>query len=383
MIEFATTVAGPLSAQLLADEGASVIKIEPREGDLLRRLGSSKGGMSGYFANFNRGKRSIVIDLRDPAGVTIVKRMVADADVFVQNLRHGVTDRLGVGYEDLRAVNPDLIYVSISGCGPTGPYAGRPFYDPLGQALSGLAGIQQDGDGTPHLVRTIVADKVTGLHVAQAVSTALVARLMGRGGQHVEVPLLDATVAWLFPDVMMHLTLTDADAEHHPNLTLGYDCIPAADGFISAVATTDAQFKGVWRALGKPEMAEDPKWSSASARSMVWKEAFEAYAGEMAKIPRDELVRRLVAEDVPAAPVLSPEEVLEDPQVVHSGLIEHVQHPHVGGMRQPRLPMSFSGTPVERARPAPALGEQTDEILAEFGYDAGEVAALRAAGTVA
>lgn len=384
VVEFATTVSGPFGGQLLAEQGADVVKVESHDGDVLRGIGAgtTRGHITGYFASFNRGKRSIVVDVKDPDGAEIVRRLADDADVFIQNQRAGVAERLGLGPADLHARNPDLVYVSISGVGATGPYAHLPFYDPMSQALSGMAALQADPTGRSHLVRTVLADKLTGMYASQAALNGLVARSAGKGGQHIEVRMLDAMISWLFADGFMHLTLTDDDIPFQPNVVQGYDTVPTRDGAIVATIATDAQFAGVWRALGRPEVADDPKWKTVAARSQIFKEAFDAYAAEIATFPRDEIVARLRAEDVPAAEVLTPEEVFTDPQVVHNGVIEHVVHPTLGGIRQPRLPVGYAATPVERPRHAPMHGEQTDEVLAELGYDDATIAAFRERGVV-
>ncbi|MBM3685087.1 MAG: CoA transferase [Actinobacteria bacterium] len=385
VVEFATTVSGPSAGQLLAEQGAEVIKVESHDGDVLRGIGAgtTRGHMTGYFASFNRGKRSIVVDVKDPDGAEIVRRLADGADVFLQNQRPGVVERLGLAPADLLARNPDLIYVSISGVGPTGPYAHLPFYDPMSQALSGMAALQADTEGRSHLVRTVIGDKVTGMFASQAALNGLVARGAGKGGQHIEVRMLDAMIAWLFADGFMHVTLTDDDIPFQPNVVQGYDTIVTRDGAIVATIATDAQFAGVWRALGRPEVAEDPKWKTVAARSQIFKEAFDAYASEIATFPRDEIVARLRAEDVPAAEVLEPEEVFTDPQVLHNEVIDHVEHPVLGGIRQPRVPVSYGATPVGRPRHAPMHGEHTDEVLGELGYGPEAIAGLRARGIVA
>jgi crotonobetainyl-CoA:carnitine CoA-transferase CaiB-like acyl-CoA transferase len=386
VVDLSTMVSGPMCTQILADQGADVIKVESPGGDLVRWLGSSKGGMSAWYASTNRGKRAITVDIGRPEGREVVVKLAERADVVVQNFRPGVADRQGVGYEALRAVNPDLVYVSISGFGPTGPYARRRAYDSIVQSLGGVAGAQADpATGTPSLVRSILADKVTAQTAAQAITAAYVARLKGKGGQHLEIAMIDALLAWGWGDLMQHVTLLDDDATKLPSMLAAYRLISVKDGHVCIGAGTDDQFAGLWRALERPDLAADPRFATATARSKHWGECVSTYEAACADWLLADLLPRLEAEDVPHAPVLIGEQVAHDPQVVHNRTLRVVRHPVAGAMRTPIHPVRFSGTPAlepEALLPAPSAGEHTDGVLVELGYDAAAIEALREEGAV-
>ncbi len=234
----------------------------------MRFLGTNKGGMTGIFANNNRGKRSIVVDLKQPDGADLVRRLAEDADVVIQNFRPGAMDRLGLGYDDLRAVNPDLIYTSISGYGQDGPYSGRRVYDNVIQAASGLASVQGDPTtGEPALYRTLICDKTTAYTAAQAITAALFARATGRAaGQHIELAMLDTAIAFMWPDSAMDAALLDDDAMRAPTIAANYSITRLADGFAAASPVTDSEFRGLCAALGVPEAADDPRFADVMSR---------------------------------------------------------------------------------------------------------------------
>jgi crotonobetainyl-CoA:carnitine CoA-transferase CaiB-like acyl-CoA transferase len=308
---------------------------------------------------------------------------VKGTDVFVQNYRPGAVDRMGIGEAVLREVQPDLIYVSISGYGPTGPYANRRVYDPIIQSLTGYTAIQKNPDiPIPDLVRNIVVDKATAFTVAQAVSSALYARERGAGGQHIEVPMIDASTAFFFPDGMIRHTLLDEDAEDGAGLYEVYRLWETSDGHIVWFATLDDEFYGVFRALGRPEWCEDERFCSVRARNQYQTELGQALYDELRKWETEKIYRRMLDEDVPVGPVLSIEEMLEDAQIKHNGMIEERVHPAAGRMRQTRGAARFHGTPTEQIRLAPELGENTEEVLSGLGYDASQLAELRDDGVI-
>jgi len=385
VIDLSNMISGPLATMILGDQGADVIKVEvPGMGDPMRMFGAMRGGMSSTFVNLNRSKRSIVIDLRGETGKGILRRLVGGADVFVQNFRPGVLDRLGFGYESVWALAPDIVYASISGFGDTGPFASRPVYDNVVQALSGVAAVQADPDtGKPELVRNLSLDKATAYTAAQAVTAALLARARGRGGQHVRLAMLDAAIAFLWPDGMMNHTLLGDDVFRVPPFSIIYRIYATADGAITVSVVTDDQWARACRAADREDMIEDPRFRSLFDRMTHMQELREAVTELIATRTTAEWCARYVEHDVPHAPILSLEEVPEHPQVRANGTLVETVHPAAGRMRQARPAPRFDGTPSGSLAPAPTYGQHTDEVLAEVGYDGQEIAAMRANGGVA
>lgn len=381
IIDCTQMIAGPLATMILADQGADVIKVEPPGGgDLTRALGG-KIGISPTFATSNRNKRSIVINLKTDSGVGLLKRLVATADLFVQNFRPGAADRIGFGEQALRALKRDLIYVSISGFGETGPYVHKRVYDPVVQALSGLASIQADPNGRPRMMRLIVPDKVTALSAAQAMTAALLARERTGKGQHVRLAMLDAVVSFLWPEAMAAHTFlnTKSTAVRRATRDLIYE---TRDGYITAGAVSDSEWQGMARALEHPEWAADPRFSTPAARIRNVDQRLEMTAQVLKLRTSAEWLARLDHEQVPCAPVNSREDLLNDPQVRENGLIVETDHPYAGRMRQTRPAARFEETPADLRRPAPTLGEHTDEVLREAGVSEDEIRLLRDGGTI-
>lgn len=387
VLDVSAVMSGPLTATLLADQGADVVKVEPPGmGGILRWLGSSRNGMSGMFCVANRGKRSIVVDLSSEEGCGIFSRLAARADVVIQNFRPGVVDRMGIGYEQVRAANPSVVYLSISGFGASGPYAGKRVYDNIIQAYSGLADVQGDPQTRePQLNRQLLCDKLTAQNAAQAVTAALFARERTGAGQHVEVAMLDIAVAFMWPDAAAHVTLIGDGVTSQPTIGSNYRLTRFADGWGTATPLTDSEFQGMCAALDLPELADDPRFATLTARMGNVAE-FVAVAGarmaeRSAQLTRADAQERFLRYDAPAGLVNRVEELHDDPQVRANGLLEEHDHPVAGRLRMPRPPARFSGTPTNAGRPAPGLGEHTDEILVELGLgDA--TARLRADGVV-
>lgn len=383
VVDLSVMISGPLAAMMLADQGAEVVKVEsPGLGDLMRFLGSNKGGITGIFANNNRGKRSLVVDLKKPEGLEVVQRLVAGADVLIQNFRPGAMERLGLGYEQVAAINPDLVYVSISGYGPDGPNSHRRVYDNVIQAASGLASVQTDpASGTPSLFRTLVCDKVTSYTAAQAITAALYARATGKArGQHIVLAMLDAAIAFMWPDSAMDAVLLDDDVARTPTIGSMYSVTTLNDGFAAASAVSQAEFAGLCAALGVPDVADDPRFANPITRSQNGPALVQLMREAAERTTLEQFLAGAETHDVPAARVNTLHDLPTDGQVVHNEVFVEREHPVAGRVREPRPAPRFSHTPAAPGGHAPRYGEHSDDIVAELGLDA---AALRAAGIIA
>ena len=384
VLDITTMVSGPVATMMLADQGADVIKIEPPGGELMRRVGVERRGMTASFLSCNRGKRSLAIDLKSAEGASIALQLAATADVLVQNYRPGAIDRMGFGEEAVRAVRPDIVFVSISGFGESGPYAHKRVYDPVIQALSGLADIQSDrATGEPRMVRTIVPDKTTSVTAAQAITAALLARERSGEGQHVRLSMLDTMIAYLWPEGMSALSWVGCEADPARG-QMGLDLIfRAVDGYITAGAVTDAEWAGLCRALDRGDLLTDPRFATPALRFANVAERRAIMGEEIAKWPAAEILARMEAEQVPSAPVLTRRELLDNPQVVENGTIEIHEDPELGPVRQPRPAARFDRTPAQVRAMAPFLGADNAAILGELGYGEEDTAALEARGVLA
>ncbi len=384
VVDVTQNLSGPMATMILGDQGADVIKVEPPGiGDFTRAMGGTRRGVAPAFAVINRNKRSVALNLRDARGVEMLKRMVARADLFVQNHRPGVAERLGIGEAALRAVKPDLVYVSISGFGENGPYADQRVYDPVIQALSGLAAIQADVEtGHPHMIRLIIPDKVTALTAAQAMTAALLARQRTGEGQHVRLAMLDAVIAFLWPEGMAAYTFVGSNRSSIRAARARELIFQTTDGYITAAANTDSEWQGLCRALERPEWLTDERFRTPVDRIRNADVRLEMTAQALKTRSSAQWLERLRANEVPCAPVLTREEVLHNAQVVANQIIVESTHPHAGAMRQPRPAARFERTPAALRRFAPMLGEHTDEVLAETGVAPDELRSLRAAGVI-
>ncbi|MEE2683425.1 MAG: CoA transferase [Actinomycetota bacterium] len=383
IVELAQMIAVPGATHLLAAQGAEIIKVENTTGgDDLRMYGSRKNSMSGWFANANTGKRSIGLDLSHENGKEILWAFIKRTDVFIEGFRPGAVDRLGFSAKDALSLNPLLVYVSSSGFGSKGPYSDRPVYDPVIQALSGWAGAQKTGN-EPALIRGMVADKVAALTTSQAITAALLARAQTGKGQHVEVSMLEANIAFNWPDVMMHETLLDEDALHLPNLLASYQLFSTSDGWVSVTAGTDSQWTAVCEALGRPDLATDQRFSTAGNRSKNFTEWYESFDEMLSAFTTEDALEKCQHADIPAVSVLDPSEVAEDQHVIATGSVQEKTHPIIGRLRVPRQGATFNGDKSHEPSPAPSYCEHTDELLAEIGYSVQEINDLRESGAVA
>ena len=384
IVDVTMMVSGPLATMMLGDQGADVIKVEPLgTGDLMRSFGNRRDGLPAIFVTTNRNKRSVALNLKDPRGLEVLRRLVRTADVFAQNFRPGTVERMGIGEDALRQLKPDVVYVSINGFGESGPYAHQRVYDPIIQAVSGLASIQGDTKtGRPHMVRTIVPDKLTAVTAAQAITAALLARERTGQGQHVRLSMLDAMISFLWPESMIHQTYVGAAEGGARPFTAPDLVFETADAYISVAVVSDAEWRGLTRALGRPEWLNDQRFTTPTGRERRAEERLEMTADVLRTRPSAEWLARLDAEQVPCAPVLNRDDVLKDPQVAANKLIVESDHPHAGRMRQTRPAARFDRTPAAIRRPAPKLGEHTNEVLSEIGLASSEIDQLHAAEVI-
>jgi crotonobetainyl-CoA:carnitine CoA-transferase CaiB-like acyl-CoA transferase len=379
VVDLTSNVSGPLATMILADQGADVIKVEAPDGGDATRAGSNRrAGFTASFLNNNRNKRSIILDLKTQGGLQAVMRLVAGADVFVQNFRPGVADRLGVGEEAVRAVSPRIVYVSISGFGEKGPYAAKPAYDPVIQGFSGLATVQAGSDeACPRLLRTILPDKLTAITASQAITAALLARERSGEGQHVRLSMLEAVLAFLWSSDMGSQTFV-ADETPRQEAASAIDLIyETADGYITAAALTDRQWAGLARAVERPEWLEDERFRTSALRQKNIDVRLQLTQEALISRSTADWLERLTAAGVPCAPVLTRSEAIRHPQVQQMEIVIETEHPAAGRLRQARPAARFSRTPAVIRRGAPGLGEHTEEILADLGYSAADIVQLR------
>jgi crotonobetainyl-CoA:carnitine CoA-transferase CaiB-like acyl-CoA transferase len=378
IVDLTSMVSGPLATMILADQGADVIKVEnPDGGDHTRAANNRRNGFSASFLNNNRNKRSVALDLKNPAALDALLRLVSTADVFIQNFRPGVAERMGLGEGVVRAVAPSIIYVSICGFGETGPYAQKPVYDPLIQAVSGLASIQGGSDSDrPRLVRTIVPDKLTAYTAAQAITAALLARARTGKGQHIRLSMLDAIIGFLWASDMGSQTFVGADIPQQEAASFIDLIYQTATSPISAAVQTNREWNALTRALNKPEWLDDPRFKTPALRQRHINERLRLIQAEFQKHSAEEWLDRLTREGVPCAPVLTRTQMLSDPQVVANGIVVETEHPVAGRVRQARPAARFSETPAAIRYGGAGLGEHTTDVLAELGFTPADIEVL-------
>ena len=382
VLEFSTMITASLAAMMLGEQGARVIKVEPVDmGDPMRYIGTGKGGISSLFANCNRGKQSVRVNIREPSGQELIREVARQVDVLVHNFRPGVMDKLNLGSEQLRANNKELIYMAISGFGTSGPLSSAPAYDPVIQACSGMTAAQ--GRDEHQFIKNLMCDKLTAYTACQALTAALYVREKTGEGQHIDLSMLDAGMFFLFPDAYQNHTLLDADIEVQPLLSdMLYELTRTSDGGLTISAATDAHRAGVLKAVGLESLIADERFNSLEKLIQNLEEFRAALADAFLQLTTDEALKRLRENEVPCARCYTLDEALDQEQLVANRSIEVQDHPLMGRMRVFRTPARFGGNILEAGSPAPAHGEHTDAVLESFGIDAGRLTALRESGTV-
>ncbi len=372
---------------MLADMGADVIKVEKPTGDDTRRsVPPEIAGESASYMMVNRNKRGVVLNLKDPRAVEVLKRMLRQADVVIENYRRGTMERLGLGYEELRRENPGLIYGEISGFGRTGPYADRGGFDLIAQGMSGLMSITGEGPGRPPVkVGAPVSDITAGILLAMGISAAYARRLQTGEGQRIDTSLFEAAIThsyWQSAIAMATGVSPGPMGSAHP-LNAPYQAFETADGWVTVGAANQGNWERLVRLIGAPELADDPRFVTNDRRMANLAELEEALNAIFRQRPTEEWLALLEEGGFPAGPVLSIGEMHADPQTRAREMVVGVEHPVAGRMETLGLPVKFSETPGGVRGAAPTLGQHTREVLAEHGLDETEIDALFRSGSVA
>lgn len=384
VIDQTTVVVGPICARTLGDYGADVIKIESPSGDLLRTMaqGSRNVGMSGKFLNFNRNKRSVCLDIKNPKGLLALKKLILGADVFVSNVRPQGLIRAGLDYETLSAGNPKLIYCSIVGFGKGGRYYNRPAYDPIIQSVSGVAATLHRATGEPRFVPMVMTDHTTGLIAAQAIGFALFRREKTGVGEAIEVPMFENMASFVTSEHMGAATFEPPIGPTGDGRLLSphYRPLPTKDDFITVAPNTDAQAFAFFDAIGQPELKTDPRFNSAANRTENAEEYFQIRIKGLSSKTTDEWLDIFEKIDIPAQRYNTIENLFTDPHLEDVGFFRQEVHSTEGPIRKTRIANKFSGGERIDSLDAPRLGGDTKTVLMEVGYSEAEIDALFRAG---
>ena len=369
VLDLTTMVSGPIATMLLAEQGADVIKIESPTGDYMRRVGSEHKGKTSSFLTCNRGKRSMCVDIKKSKGLELVLELAKNADVLVQNFRPGVIERMGLGEVAVRTLKPDIIYLSISGFRKTGPQAHQRVYDPVIQALSGLADVQRDQvSGVPRMVRTIICDKTTALTAAHAITTALFHRERTGKGQSMDLAMLDTMVSFLWPETMGSLSFVGkeqdpAHSQKSPDLVF-----KTIDGYITAGANSDSEWEGLCNALNRPDLLSDDRFKTAQTRSKNISERRQIMSDEIATWISEEILERFDSAGVASAPILPRVDLINSPYIIDNNILSVVNDEILGEVRVPRSPVQYSEELSPITTLAPFQGANNRELMLELGY---------------
>ena len=372
VLDLTSIVVGPVATQFLGDYGADVIKIEGPDGDLLRQLGgqSKSGSLSPKFMNLNRNKRSLAIDMKAPGARPVIDKLLATSDVVVTNMRPNALKRLGLDYESARAQRPDVIYCHVVGFGTSGRYAGKPAYDTIIQGMSGVAATNYRAHGEPRYLPMVIADHIVGFVVIQFVLMALLHRHQTGEGQYVEIPMFENMTSFVLAEHMGQLVHVGSDGPSGDLRVLDPLAQPTKtkDSYISVSANSDKQAFALFDAIGRPELKDDPRFCSVKARFRNVTEYHRVRNAGLLQKPTAEWVEIFDKLDVPAMPFNTFEDLLADPHIADVGLIEEIDHPIEGRIRNIRLPTKSTAHWDETVRPAPAVGQHTTEVLRDLGF---------------
>ena len=371
VVELTSTVSGPFAGMMLSDQGADVIKVEPPGiGDLARFMGTTRSGMAAMFSVLNRNKRSVVLDFKENKDFEILKNLLTTADVLIENYRPGVVKKLGLDYESIKKINPNIIYVSISGYGQSGPYINRRVYDPLIQATAGAAA-SQNADN-PEYYKTIVFDKVTGLTAAQSVSTALLHRERTGEGQYLPISMLDSALYYIWPDVMWSKTWLGEGIDYKPDLFESFPLFKAKDKPICVILVADNDFKNFCEVIGC-KLYEEEKYATFEQRVLNKETLLQEIEKYLEDKEADALCDELDKLGIPVASINQLDEIHEDPQVLEQKSLIEAEHPVGGKMRMPKPPFNFINQNDFPKSHAPVLGQHNREVLSELGVDEEEI----------
>ena len=383
IIELSNMITCSLAAMTMSAQGADVIKVEPPGmGDKMRPLGTQKNGVSGFFHNCNRGKRSLAIDLKSQAGVDAVKELASKADILIHNYRPGVMDRLGLGSDDLRNENSKLIYIAISGFGTSGPMADLPAFDHVIQGIVGFTDLQSSEKDSFDHIKTFICDKVTAYTACQAATAALLARTNTNCGQHIDISMLHACLSFMWPDGMMHRTLKDDDRFEMSPGSDYFQTINYSDGGIAVAPLTDTHWEALLPMLGYPELIGTPIYASVAARMSNMKEVLKVLKSPKKDIGVNKALEILMAADVPCSPCIKRDDLETVEQIKAIGALETYVTAAMGELTVPTPPILFEGKLSSQAEPSPLLGEHSKEILLELGWADARIDELLNSGEV-